>query len=325
MSADEIVAAATNLENMIMAFGTVGMFLTVLALSLPFAKRDQLAGRLKAVAARREELRQMVHAQAAERRKKVPAKQDAVAFMNKVLGSLNLRAQIESRDLRMRLAQAGWRGQTPAITFVFSRLLLPIVLALVAALLLMVMGLFKQQFSTQLLGEAAAAGAGYYLPNVMVKNAATKRQEGITLGFPDTLDLMIICVEAGLSLEAAFTRVANEIGEQNPDLAEELGLTTAELSFLGDRRAALMNFSDRVGTPEARALSTTLIQSEQYGTPLTVSLRVLSQENRDSRMSKAEQKAGALPAMLTGPMIVFFLPTVFIVLLGPAILQIMAL
>jgi tight adherence protein C len=159
----------------------------------------------------------------------------------------------------------------------------------------------------------------------MVKNAATKRQEGITLGFPDTLDLMIICVEAGLSLEAAFTRVANEIGEQNPDLAEELGLTTAELSFLGDRRAALMNFSDRVGTPEARALSTTLIQSEQYGTPLTVSLRVLSQENRDSRMSKAEQKAGALPAMLTGPMIVFFLPTVFIVLLGPAILQIMAL
>ena len=323
MSADEIVAAATSLENLIMAFGSIGMFLTVLALSLPFAKRDQLAGRLKAVTARREELRHMVHAQAAERRKKKPAKQDAVSFMNQVLGRLNLRTQIESRELRMRLAQAGWRGQTPAIVFVFSRLLLPIVLALVAALLLMVMDLFKVQFSVQLMGVAAAAGAGYCLPNVMVKNTATKRQEGITLGFPDFLDLMIICVEAGLSLEAAFTRVANEIGEQSPVLAEELGLTTAELSFLGDRRAALINFSDRVGTPEARALSTTLIQSEQYGTPLTVSLRVLSQENRDSRMSKAEQKAGALPAMLTGPMIVFFLPTVFIVLMGPAILQIM--
>ncbi len=323
MSADEIVAAATSLENLIMAFGSIGMFLTVLALSLPFAKRDQLAGRLKAVTARREELRHMVHAQAAERRKKKPAKQDAVSFMNQVLGRLNLRTQIESRELRMRLAQAGWRGQTPAIVFVFSRLLLPIVLALVAALLLMVMDLFKVQFSVQLMGVAAAAGAGYYLPNVMVKNTATKRQEGITLGFPDSLDLMIICVEAGLSLEAAFTRVANEIGEQSPVLAEELGLTTAELSFLGDRRAALINFSDRVGTPEAGALSTTLIQSEQYGTPLTVSLRVLSQENRDSRMSKAEQKAGALPAMLTGPMIVFFLPTVFIVLMGPAILQIM--
>jgi tight adherence protein C len=207
--------------------------------------------------------------------------------------------------------------------FVTARLVLPIVMALAAAILFMLLGVFKLSFGMQIASVFGGLGLGYYLPNVMVKNAATKRQEGITLGFPDALDLLVICVEAGLSMEAAFTRVAKEIGDSTPDLAMELGLTTAELSFLGDRRLALNNFSDRVGTSEARALVTSLVQSEKYGTPLTVALGVLSQENRDARMSRAEQKAGSLPAMLTGPMIVFFLPVVFVVLLGPAIIQIM--
>ena len=304
-----------------MALGAIGMFLGSIAIAMPFLERDQLAPRLKAVAERREELRQNLQAQNAKASR--PGRKEALGLADKLLGRLNLRNQIDDKDIRNRLAQAGWRGQPPAVIFVTARILLPIVMSGLAAVLFMVLGVFKLSFGMQLASVFGGLVLGYYLPNIIIKNNATKRQEGITLGFPDALDLMVICVEAGLSLEAAFTRVSREIGENTPDLAEELGLTTAELSFLGDRRQALSNFADRVGTPESRALVTSLVQSEQYGTPLTLSLRVLSQENRDSRMSRAEQKAGSLPAMLTGPMIVFFLPVVFVVLLGPAIIQIM--
>ena len=321
MSADQIVAAMTDVENVIAFLGSVGTFLTVMLFAMPFAQRDALSPRLKAVAARREELRNQATAQQAARRR--PGRKEAITVMSQVLGRLNLMNQIEDRQLRMRLAAAGWRGHAPAVTFVFGRVLLPIVLALVAAFLVFVLDMFQLAPAMKLVAVMGGAGIGYYVPNVIVKNATTKRQETIILSFPDALDLMIICVEAGLSLEAAFNRVADEIGENSPELAEELGLTTAELYFLGDRRLALMNFAERVATDEARALATSLVQSEQYGTPLTVALRVLSRESRDARMSRAEQKAGSLPAMLTGPMIVFFLPVVFIVLLGPAIIQIM--
>jgi tight adherence protein C len=320
---DEFAKAIFDPGNIIMTLGAIGMFLGSLAIALPFMQRDQLAPRLKAVAERREELRQSLQAQKAKQAAR-PGRKEALGFADKLLSKLNLRKQIDDKELRNRLAQAGWRGQNPAVMFVTARVLMPIVLALIAALLFMLLGVMKLSFTNQILSVIGGLALGYYLPNVIVKNTATKRQEAITAGFPDGLDLLVICVEAGLSLEAAFTRVMNEIGEAAPELAEELGLTTAELSFLGDRRLALSNFSDRVGTPEARALVTSLVQSEQYGTPLTVSLRVLSQENRDARMSRAEQKAGSLPAMLTGPMIIFFLPVVFVVLLGPAIIQIMA-
>ena len=173
------------------------------------------------------------------------------------------------------------------VTFVFGRILLPLVLALVVAFGVYVLDMFKLEAAMKLVAVMGGAVIGYYVPNVVVKNVTQKRQEVITLGFPDTLDLMIICVEAGLSLEAAFNRVADEISDAAGELSEELGLTTAELNFLGDRRQALMNLADRVGTDEAKALATSLIQSEQYGTPLTVALRVLSRESRDSRMSRA--------------------------------------
>ncbi len=321
MDTDAIAKFMFDPGNIIVFLGAVAVFLGALAVAMPFMQRDQSSARLKAVAERREELRKSMNEQAAARQR--PKRKEAITFMNKILGRLNLRNQIEDRDIRMRLAAGGWRGPAPATVFVTARIVAPIVLALIAAVLFMGLHLFKLNFGMQLATVAAGLGAGYYLPNMVVKNAATKRQEAIRLAFPDSLDLLVICVEAGLSLEAAFTRVAKEVGESAPEIAEEFGLTTAELSFLGDRRQALQNFADRVGTQEARALVTSLVQSEQYGTPLTISLRVLSQENRDARMSRAEQKAGALPAMLTGPMIVFFLPVVFIVLLGPAIIQIM--
>ncbi|MBH62244.1 MAG: type II secretion system protein [Alphaproteobacteria bacterium] len=320
MSAEQIVALLTNPENIIIVLGSFGTFLTVIAFTLPFLQRDSLSPRLKAVAARREELRQQATAhQAANRR---PGRKEAIMAMSRVLGRLNLMKQLEDRELRMKLARAGWRGHAPVVTFVFGRVLLPLVVALTVAFCVFVLDMFQLAPAMKLVAVMGGAVLGYYVPNVIVKNVTQKRQESIQFSFPDALDLMIICVEAGLSLEAAFNRVADEVAENAGELAEELGLTTAELNFLGDRRQALMNFADRLGMDEAKALATSLIQSEQYGTPLTVALRVLSRENRDARMSRAEQKAGALPAMLTGPMIVFFLPVVFIVLLGPAIIQI---
>jgi tight adherence protein C len=318
---DDFAAIIFDPANIIMALGAVGMFLGVFAIATPFMQKDQLSPRLKAVAERREELR--ANMQAKKTRMQRPGRKDTMNVVTKVLGRLNLKNQIDDKDLRMRLAQAGWRGQGPATMFVAARVVMPIIMALVAAILFFGLNLFKLSFVMQCLSVIGGLGLGYYLPNMMVKNAATKRQEEMTLNFPDTLDLLLICIEAGLSLEAALTRVVKETGESAPQLAEEMGLLTAELSFLGDRRQALNNFAGRVGTQEAKGLVTSLVQSEQYGTPLTVALRVLSDENRASRMSRAEQKAGSLPAMLTGPMIVFFLPVVFIVLLGPAVIQIM--
>jgi tight adherence protein C len=318
---DDIAKFMFDPANIIMALGAVGMFLGSIAVALPFMKTDQLSPRLKAVAERREELKASMQAKKTSS-SRAPRK-ETINKLNLLLGRLNLKNQIEDRDLRMRLAAGGWRGQGPAVMFVTARLVMPVVMAVVAAILFFGLNLMKLSFAMQCLAVMAGGGFGYYLPNVIVKNGATKRQEIITLAFPDSLDLLLICIEAGLSLEAAFTRLVRELGDACPELAEEFGLLTAELGFLGDRRQALMNFADRVGTSEAKGLVTSLIQSEQYGTPLTVALRVLSDENRASRMSRAEQKAGSLPAMLTGPMIVFFLPVVFIVLLGPAIIQIM--
>jgi tight adherence protein C len=319
---DDLAKMIFDPGNIIVVLGALGMFLGFMAVAMPFLQRDQLAPRLKAVAERREELRQNMQVNAVKRSR--PGRKEALGFANTLLGRLNLKAQLDDRDLRNRLAQAGWRGQGPAVFFVAARVVLPVAFGLIAAAVFIGLNVMKLSVSMQMLSVIGGMALGHYLPNILVKNAATKRKDLITEIFPDGLDLIVICVEAGLSLEAAFTRVAKEIGGNCPALAEELGLTTAELSFLGDRRQALMNFADRIGTTEARGLVTSLIQSEQYGTPLTVSLRVLSQENRDARMSRAEQKAGALPAMLTGPMIVFFLPVVFIVLMGPAVIQIMA-
>ncbi len=181
------------------------------------------------------------------------------------------------------------------IMFLFARLLLPLVMAVVVFMVLMSISSLQLPASVRLMFILVAAGFGFYMPNILVKNLADKRHAVITLVFPDALDLLVICVEAELSLEVAFTRVAADIGQQAPELSEELGLTTAELSFLGDRCKAIDNFAERVDTAAVRSLAVALTQSEKYGTPLAVSLRVLAQENRDARLTAAEKKAGALP------------------------------
>jgi tight adherence protein C len=206
-------------------------------------------------------------------------------------------------------------------TFIFFRFVMPPILFVVTLLYLSFLNDFGLQPMARFAASCGAAFVGFYLPNLFVENVITRRQDSIRKAFPDALDLLLICVESGMSIEAAFQKVAAEIGEESVELAEELGLTTAELSYLQERRMAYENLAKRTGLPGVKAVSTSLIQAERYGTPLGQALRVMAQENRDMRMSEAEKKAASLPPKLTVPMIVFFLPALFGVILGPAIIK----
>ena len=313
-------------QNIILVLSTIGAFLAIIAVAMPFLQTDGRDNRLKYLARRREELQSQQKqkfeaSRAASLRRRETRSQN---LMTTVLNRLNLMEKARSPELRLKMNQAGFRGQGPAIAYVFARLALPLVMASVIALVLF--SAKKADFDPllKLLICAGAAGLGYLVPDIVVANTAKKRQQMMIKGFPDALDLIVICVEAGISLEQAFVRVAHELAEMSPILAEEFGITTAELAYLGDRRMALDNLATRTGAEPIKALTTSLIQSEKYGTPLGVALRVLSRENRDDRMARAEQKAGSLPAALTVPMILFFLPVLFIVLIGPAIIQVIA-
>lgn len=311
-----------TIEVLILLGTTAAAFLSIVAIGLPFVQRDAFSSRLKAVARRREELQAQQRAKLADNQKRGPRRQAAKhTWMKSAVDRLNLQRMVEAPELRNRLAQAGWRGRGPAYTFVFMRFALPIILGIVAAIFVFGSSKFEMSTMMRLLICGGVAFVGYMIPGIIVSNTISKRQQNLLKGFPDALDLITICVEAGLSMEAAFARVTEEIAESSPILAEEFGLTTAELAFLGDRRQALENFAQRTGQASIKALVTSLIQSEKYGTPLGVALRVLSRENREARMSRAEKKAGGLPAALSVPMILFFLPALFMVLIGPAIIK----
>ena len=217
---------------------------------------------------------------------------------------------------------AGLRGATPLMLFNFFRFVMPFVLFAFGLLYFFVIGRFAWAPMMKLAAAVAAALVGYYLPDVFISNAIARRQQSIMIAFPDALDLLLICVEAGMSIEASFQKVAAEIGTASVELAEELALTTAELSYLPDRHQAFENLAKRCGHPGVKAVATALNQAERYGTPLGQALRICAQENRDMRMVEAEKKAAALPAKLTVPMILFFLPVLFVVIMAPAILRI---
>jgi tight adherence protein C len=301
---------------MVLASGAT--FMMVAAIALPFIERDPLSSRLSAVAKRREELSQQ---QRAKTQKQPLLGKRQISTMKIILELLKLENLMGSRSLRIKLSQAGFRGQAPIVVFAFTRLLLPLVCAIWVAMLLFVSEKFELDLGIKLGITFAAALVGFGLPNVLLNNLIQRRQKQLTLAFPDALDLLVICVEAGLSLEAAFNRVTDEMAVNAPIVAEEFGLTSAELAFFTDRRMALENFAHRTGLPSVKSLVTALIQTEKYGTSLAASLRVLAQENRDARMSRAEEKAASLPAKLTVPMITFFLPVIFIVVLGPSVIQ----
>ncbi len=245
-----------------------------------------------------------------------------VKIVNKMLGVLNLQHLLQSDNIRNELAQAGLRGRGVVPAYVSTRILMAIGAGIGTIIMLGLMKKFPYPDFVKFLLYGVGVVVGFYIPKLLLANTVQKRQEEMTDVFPDTLDLMVICVEAGLGVEAAFARVTEEIIDQSPILATELGLLSAELAYLGDRRQAYVNFSNRTGLPAAKALATALIQSEQYGTPVGVALKVLAQEKRDERMSAAEKKAAALPAKLTVPMIIFFLPVLFIVVIGPAAMQV---
>ena len=309
-------------RNIAAIMSSVAAFLAVFGMLLPFLQRDVYGSRLKAITDRRNELT------AANRKKfeKPSLRQQMTArasLMKTVLERLNLRDLMEQPGLRKRLVQAGKRSNQALVTFAFAQVALPVVGAAVSALILFVSPAYKDTaLAIKLSIVFGALLFGYYTPQILLSNAIKKRQEALLKKLPDALDLMVICVEAGMSSEAAFQKVSEEMAIDGAELSEEWAITYTELAYLGDRRAALENLAERTGLPTIKSFVTALIQAERYGTPIGVSLRVVAQENRDTRMSRAEEKAASLPAKLTVPMVIFFLLVLFIVLLGPTVIQV---
>ncbi|MDO8839152.1 MAG: type II secretion system F family protein [Parvibaculum sp.] len=308
-----------NVENIVMLLTAVAAFATILTLTAPMLAGDRLGTRMKYVSTEREAMRAKARENLAQ--EKTRLRQTSKGFIKEVVERFARGNVLENTAIKEKLRQAGFRGPGPMYTFVFFRFVMPPVLFVLTLLYLAFVNDFGLPPMARFAGACGAALVGFYLPSLFVENIIARRQDSIRKAFPDALDLLLICVESGMSIEAAFQKVAAEIGDQSVELAEELGLTTAELSYLQERRQAYENLASRTGLPGVKAVTTSLIQAERYGTPLGQSLRVMAQENRDMRMSEAEKKAAGLPPKLTVPMIVFFLPVLFGVILGPAIIK----
>ncbi|MGD9783085.1 MAG: type II secretion system F family protein [Hyphomicrobiaceae bacterium] len=300
----------------------VSAFATVLTIALPLLDRDRTSQRMKVMAVERDKMRASRLAEmAAKDGRAGKLRQTPKGFMQKVVDQLDLRARFDNDEARNKLKMAGLRGQAPLVTYMFLRVALPPLLFLASLFYLFVIAKLTYPPPVKVLIAIGVGFFGYYLPNVFLENRIQKRQLSIKQAFPDSLDMLLICVQSGMSVEAAFAKVAKEAASQSLELAEELSLTTAELSYLQDRRVAFENLGKRTGIPGVKAVATALIQAERYGTPVGQALRIMAKENRDMRMSEAEKKAAALPPKLTVPMIIFFLPVLFIVIMGPAVIQ----
>ena len=297
----------------------VAAFATILTLVMPMLARDQMNQRMRIMATERDKLRsQRLTDLSKDRSGQAKLRQTPKGFMQNIVDKLNLRKQFDNEELRNKLKMAGLRGQGPLVAFMFFRVAAPPLSFVVALVYFFLIAHIDQSNSMKLLYATAAGGAGYYFPNVFIENLAQKRQQAIKVAFPEALDMLLICVQSGMSVESAFGKVAKEVANQSIELSEELALTTAELSYLPERRQAFENLAKRTALPTVKAVTTALIQADRYGTPVGQALRVMAKENRDMRMADAEKKAAALPPKLTVPMIVFFLPVLFLVILGPA-------
>jgi tight adherence protein C len=317
------VGSILSMENLLTLFTALLVFGTVVTLAAPIAGGNRLEGRLKSVASRREELRRRSRKALAERAQGGGALRQADEGLAKaIVEHLNLRKLMDDPKIVDKLAQAGYRGAKPLTRFYFFRLVGPFALAIVAIFYLFVLNAIQLPGNTRYVAVLGFFVLGYYAPNIFLSNQIGKRRESIVQAWPDALDLMLICVESGMSIEAAIQKVSQEIGGRSIELAEELTLLGAELSYLPERRMAYEGLAKRVNYPGVKAVVTAMIQAERYGTPLGAALRVMAKENRDLRLTAAEKKAAALPAKLTVPMIVFLLPVLFVVILGPAILKV---
>ena len=313
----DYLPAELSPENLIAVVASGVAFATVYAVWNALTARDPLGSRAKALRQHREKLKAgMTAARRSERRTVV-----AMGMMRRVIQRFNLMRTQQATKIVDRLAEAGWRSKDALVAFLFMKICLPFAFGAAAAFAIYGIGIIDVPPLFQLLLAMMCVVIGAYMPEVFVKNAIQKRRKVIQKGLPDTLDLLVICAEAGLALDAALTRVSREMERSCPEVADEFSLTAVELGFLPDRKQALKNLIKRVRLPSIRGVVNTLMQTEKYGTPLSQSLRVLAAEYRNERMLKAEEKATKLPALLTIPLIVFIMPTLFIVLLGPAILR----
>jgi tight adherence protein C len=315
--------ALVDPRNLLTALIAVLTFATLFTLFGAMTGGAKLEGRMKAVAERKEELKRRSRQQIAQQAQQGSAlRQTDAGFKKRVVDRLNLAKMLEDTKVADNLAQAGYRGPRPITTFYFFRFTMPFVMAIFVAIYLFFINDFGLPGMSRIAAVVGGFVLGFYLPNLYISNRAAKRRQSIVQAFPDSLDLLLICVESGMSIEAAIQKVGAEIGGQSIDLAEEFTLLSAELSYLPERRMAYDGFAKRTNHPGVKSVATAMIQSEKYGTQLGQALRVMAKENRELRLSAAEKKAAALPAKLTVPMIVFFLPVLFVVILGPAIIKI---
>lgn len=305
------------------ALAAMAAFCSVVVVSWPYVAGSTLETRMRRVAGEREKLRKRERERLNATSPVLSLRRRPKKLFTTIVDWLRLEASANDGRLSRTLQTAGYRGRSALISYLAVRIIAPVVLSAVTLFYVFLVMQLAQPPMVKLLIAAAAGGVGYFLPDVYIKNRITKRQQAIQAAWPDALDLLLICVESGMGIESALLKVSEEIGVQSVELAEELSLTTAELSFLPDRQLAYDNLSARTGLDTVKSVMASIKQAEKHGTSLGKSLRVLAQENRDMRLRLAEKKAAALPPMLTVPMIMFFLPVLFVVILTPAIIQIM--
>jgi len=319
---DLIYEKLTDTQFLLSLLVAIATAATIITVGMPFLQADSLTRRMKSVASERTRIRMRERERLANASRKPSLRQEPKAFMKQIVEGFNLSKWLGTEQAKTQMVMAGYRGPQAEVAFLFFRLVSPFAMFIIALLYVNFIAELDWPFSVDLGIGLACAFIGLKAPEIFLKNVIKKRQISMSRNFPDAMDLLLICVESGMSIEHAFRKVGQEIGNQSIPLAEELTLTTAELSFLPDRRTAYENLSLRTGVDAIRQITTVLIQSERYGTPLGKSLRVLAQESRDQRLNAAEKKAAALPPKLTVPMILFFLPVLFAVIMTPAIIQI---
>ena len=292
---------------------------TMFAIYAALTVKDPMAKRVKALAERRDELKAGIVKAGGRKRQSLVRKTEQTEKMKDTLENMKVLQQSQIEDIQQKLAHAGIRNKELAVYVIGARMVLPIVLGLAGFTLIYLVNYFPDWGGMKRVGAMTVLLAlGYKGPELFLKNKAGKRTDAIRKGLPDALDLLVICAEAGLTLDAAFNRVAKELGRAYPELGDEFALTAIELSFLSERKLAFNNLAYRVDLEAVKGVVTTMVQTERYGTPLASALRVLSAEFRNERMMRAEEKAARLPAIMTVPLILFILPVLFIVILGPA-------
>ncbi len=297
----------------------IATFAVLVAIYAATTVRDPMTKRIKALNERREQLKAGVVASTSKRRRKITNRNEAADKVRNVLGSMKMLQDEQVEKAQIKLMQAGIRSKDLAFVVIFARFVLPLVIGTTALILVYLVDIFPDWSSLKrYMLVASVLILSYKAPDIFLKNKIQKRTHAIRKGLPDALDLLVICAEAGLTIDSAFNRVARELGKAYPELGDEFALTSIELGFLTDRRQAFENLAMRIDLDSIRGVVTTMVQTEKYGTPLASALRVLSYEFRNERMMRAEEKAARLPAIMTVPLIMFILPVLFIVILGPA-------